>query len=396
MKRVLVWGDAPNEPTGLGRIARDITSMLHHLPDVKVYQAGLRYDGSIWPWHVFPIHDEKDWGDGDLQRILRQLDFPARMDLRIITVWDPARCYNIATRIAKLKEAFDEKAADLELWGYFAIDSHNDLGTISGPAAAAVGLYDRVLAYSRFGKTVLEPVTNKRVRWIPHIVGEEFQIKDVNADEMLQAGLDPMKPLVGVVATNQPRKDLGLVFKAMKILNESYLGKVSDLPPAQLWLHTDHLYRHWAITELAEIYGFNNELLYVTTYLDPMSMVDMYNLCAVTIAPGLGEGFGYPIVESMACGVPVLHGDFAAGPEWMPPSWCITPNFNRVEGIYALRRPLFSASAFASLLYGLLRDKPDPEWVRLQVRHLRTDALLPLWRKWLSGKPEDDVIKEDQ
>lgn len=394
MQRVLLIGDAPNEPSGLGRIARDIASIIHTMPDTTLYQAGLRYDGGIWPWHVFPIHDEANWGEADLPRILEQLNWPARQDLRIITVWDPARCYTIATQVAKLKQAFPKH--NVELWGYFAIDSCNEYGSITGPAAVAVQQYDRVLAYSKYGKRVLETVYNKHVRWIPHSVGSEFRIKELQADQVLQLGLDPMQATVGVVATNQPRKDLGLVFRAMQVLNDRYM-KVAGLEPVQLWIHTDHLYRHWAITELAELYGFNNELLSVSTYLEQEALIDMYNVCAATIAPGLGEGFGYPIVESLACGVPVVHGKFAAGPEWMPmKDWMPLPRAMRYEGLYVLQRPVFDPVDVANILYLMLRHPPNREWLRLQVRHLQPDMLLPRWRQWLAGKPEDDVIKEEK
>ena len=69
---VLVVGDAPNVTGGLSRIARDITALLYQDSDVlgiEAMQAGILYDGSPWPWRVFPLHDEPNWGRGDFERV---------------------------------------------------------------------------------------------------------------------------------------------------------------------------------------------------------------------------------------------------------------------------------------------------------------------------------------
>jgi glycosyltransferase involved in cell wall biosynthesis len=42
----------------------------------------------------------------------------------------------------------------------------------------------------------------------------------------------------------------------------------------------------------------------------------LYNLCDVTVLPSTGEGFGLPIIESLAAGVPVVATDYSACPSW--------------------------------------------------------------------------------
>lgn len=51
--------------------------------------------------------------------------------------------------------------------------------------------------------------------------------------------------------------------------------------------------------------GINN-LIIKTGYVDKDKLVSLYNLASVTILPSIYEGFGLPVLESMACGTPVI------------------------------------------------------------------------------------------
>ena len=126
---VLVVGDAPNVTGGLSRIARDITALLYQDSDVlgiEVMQAGILYDGSPWPWRVFPLHDEPNWGRGDFERVW---SWAAKGRQGVVfSVWDPARCFELK------KAKWFRTLPGANLWGYFAIDSVNEQGGFGGPS----------------------------------------------------------------------------------------------------------------------------------------------------------------------------------------------------------------------------------------------------------------------
>jgi len=52
-------------------------------------------------------------------------------------------------------------------------------------------------------------------------------------------------------------------------------------------------------------------------------MPHLYSSFDVFFNPALGEGFGVPIIEAQACGVPVITTDFTAMPEITGAGWSV-------------------------------------------------------------------------
>jgi glycosyltransferase involved in cell wall biosynthesis len=53
-------------------------------------------------------------------------------------------------------------------------------------------------------------------------------------------------------------------------------------------------------------------------------LVVLYSAFDVLLNPSMGEGFGIPIVESQACGVPVIVSDHSAMTELCGAGWLVT------------------------------------------------------------------------
>jgi glycosyltransferase involved in cell wall biosynthesis len=56
----------------------------------------------------------------------------------------------------------------------------------------------------------------------------------------------------------------------------------------------------------------------------PKTLAHMYASLDVLLAPSAGEGFGIPVVEAQACGVPVIVSDFSAQPELVGAGWTVS------------------------------------------------------------------------
>ena len=65
---------------------------------------------------------------------------------------------------------------------------------------------------------------------------------------------------------------------------------------------------------LAEELGLKGEVIF-TGYVAPEEMPALYNAADLFVFPSLYEGFGLPVLEAMACGVPVVASNVSSIPE---------------------------------------------------------------------------------
>ncbi len=191
------------------------------------------------------------------------------------------------------------------------------------------------------------------------------------------------------MATNQPRKDLAL-----------FIATVAELRRrghrVKGWLHTDLLIRAgaWNIPGLLTDFGLERAFV-VTTNLTDGELAACYALCGCTVAPGLGEGFSFPIVESLGCGTPCVHGDYAGGAELVPMnSWRVPVRAWRIEGFYSLQRPVFDPVDVANAVERALDFKRNDErvcqaYTRAQVAYLDWNVLWGRWRSWFKQGLEE-------
>jgi len=375
---LLLVGDGPHEPTGLGRIHRDL-GMLLASSDLPIDLCSV--GGPIPPvwtrWPHYPMGEAEragDWGASYVAAIWAS-HFGDRPGI-LWHIWD-------GSRVA----AYQQVAAPVRQWAYPAVDAPNRLAGLSGPAAEALKACDRVIAYGRWASTVLKSVRTT-VAYLPH--GLSLQAyAPVSEEEQAwaRAELGPSLKrhdlIIGCVATNQPRKDLGLYFQALSDLAGRGL-------PVYGWLHTDVMVKAWSIPQLVEDCELAKRVTVSMTAYTDRQLAALYQACAVTIAPGLGEGFGYPIVESLANGVPVVHGDCGGGRELVPKrEWRVPVREVRLEGVYGLQRPVFRAEDVANAVERALAWKATvgaetaAAYCRGAVAHLSWDALWPRWRAWV-------------
>jgi glycosyltransferase involved in cell wall biosynthesis len=83
------------------------------------------------------------------------------------------------------------------------------------------------------------------------------------------------------------------------------------------------------LEELADAVGIPEDRLFFTDQyayrlgLSPEVLADLYRCGDVLLAPSKGEGFGIPVIEAQACGVPVIVSDFSAQPELVGDGWTV-------------------------------------------------------------------------
>jgi glycosyltransferase involved in cell wall biosynthesis len=104
------------------------------------------------------------------------------------------------------------------------------------------------------------------------------------------------------------RKNVGTLLEAYARLRE----RKSDAPPLVLAGHRTPASARWeARCEQPPLKGH----VEITGYVDTAKRIDLYEKAVMLVLPSYEEGFGLPVLEAMACGVPVVVSSRGSLPE---------------------------------------------------------------------------------
>jgi glycosyltransferase involved in cell wall biosynthesis len=404
---LLFISDAVTARTGLARITCDLASRVHkHLG--HLYRVGTLGYGGIYDCRLgFP-----QWSDeGQVDFILPQLpevwsNLAGDEKGAVLCVWDVSRLAWLSNpRGSQL--LLDQKykslvnwieKAPFKKWLYCPVDASGPNDRMSFPLMKSLLGFDRIVGYTRWGADVIlrtigeENAIARKLDWVPH--GIDGKIFSPSLDRKMARSVFPtlteatsivaptrfIKPdelLIGIVATNQSRKDFALGIEAAAIVGQS--------KKVRLWIHTDTYTRDWDIIALLADHQLLGEKTLISTgYLPDEQMAEAYSGCDVTI--GIGpEGFGYPIAESVFCGTPCVHGNYGGGPQILKawPEFLVEPREFKIEGKFSQRRPVYRAEDFAAAILAVAGMRTSPP------AFLEWDNLWPHWQTWFENAAAD-------
>lgn len=389
---ILFISDSPELPTGLARITKDIACLTSTLPQFRVGVLGRGGHGSSQlPFAQYNFDTSAQWGEYHIESVWQ--DFAGRDKARgvVMTIWDISRLGWFANpHMGGGLERF-LRGGWFSKWGYIPVDSYGVGGRLTGRCVPTLRGYDRLLAYTLFGKQVLEDTLGvqagaEELDWLPHGINTSvFASRDRIAGR-LTLGVDAGDVLVGCVMTNQARKDWAVAMGAVARLKERMLNR-----RVKLWAHVDVVERHWNLHALIEDMGLQDSVrVTLAGEYSSEQLSYMYSACDVTMLPSLGEGWGFPITESLACGVPCVHGNYGGGVEQIPErAWLVAPYAERLDGLWNCVRPVWRPDDWAGTLQHVVEDaevrgEEMRESCASSVQHLEWSRLWPsAWSKWM-------------
>ena len=381
---ILFLSDGVDQSSGLARITRDLCTMLVSNPRFRVASLGYHSCGTIkLPWAMYAMANNEF---GELSLPYAWQDFSRGEPGIIMTVWDISRLLWLARpeylQDEDLKQRIIQLRRTAKVWGYFPVDSTGPGDRLTTMAKETLLGLDRILVTSPWADGVMRRTLGDQVcaqrglTWMPHSINDQvFNEEHAVADVILSTD-DPPVTMIGIVATNQIRKDWGLVAETCAILKQ-------HIPNAYFWWHVDVDVRHWSIPALLEDFGLQSITEVTHAPIEDKELAARYRRCDVTLHPG-SEGFGFPIFESLFCGVPATHGDYASGASLMHTcalsQYLVKPVAWRYETEFNCVRPVFNPMDWANKVIEVLAM--DNSGLAGKVEHLAVKNLYYPWKRW--------------
>jgi len=91
-------------------------------------------------------------------------------------------------------------------------------------------------------------------------------------------------------------------------------------------------------------------------YVGGWDMVKLYNAADVLLFCTGGEGFGLPLIEAQACGIPVVTTDYAAAPEQVGAGLTVKADDYVIINTPGVRRALTSIDGMAEALTKIMNS----------------------------------------
>lgn len=217
---------------------------------------------------------------------------------------------------------------------------------------------ERVIAVSRYTKGQLE----ERFPFLAGKVSVVYSGLDpAFAAAAKKNGSEPRKPsgkpYALFVGSIEPRKNLPRLIRAFEMT-------MSDTGlPHELVLCGPWGWRYKAVVEAWQRSPMRDRIRH-TGYVAAEKLPDLYAGADVLMYPSLDEGFGFPIIEAMSTGTPVITGDCSALPETAGGAAITVPPSDTQAIASAMERVLTDAGLAEDLVKRGRRRAADFTWER--------------------------------
>ena len=201
---------------------------------------------------------------------------------------------------------------DVSFLAYPEWFTSRDLAVLNAGVRFSVRRAERVIVPSQHARDELIrllAVPEQRISVTPEAADERFHpLNEDETDPVLRRyGLS--RPFVLSVGNQQPRKNLGRLLQAWKML-----AAAGQCAGCRLVIAGGHHGRRDDLASLAAALGLSEQV----RLLGYVPHDDVPALCSAAEAfafPSLYEGFGLPLLEAMACGTPVACSNVTSLPE---------------------------------------------------------------------------------
>ena len=222
-----------------------------------------------------------------------------------------------------------------------------------------------VIAVSNATKATLERYTSvrsDRIVVIPQGVNPTFRVEaNRTTTPRASAGLADASAVVLQVASGGRYKNTAVLLHAFAQLRSRLTGVALVRIGAPFYPDE---------TELARTLGISDAIRHPTPIDDDRGLAEWYNAADVLVFPSSWEGFGWPPLEAMACGTPVVASDIPAVAEVVGDAGVLVPPDDPPAVARATEQVLTDTALADSLRQKGLARARQFTWERTALRTL--------------------------
>jgi glycosyltransferase involved in cell wall biosynthesis len=383
MTNILWNSDCPNLPTGYAMVSRNLLqrfvkagigvnymSFQNQGMPINFEMFGEKYNFNLF----YQLHHDEWYGNKDSVLFwANQMkpDLVAFLSDSFMLKW-------IAEKKPNWKEICKPNTKSLF---YFPFDSDH----VYAGAKEVMEQIDIRVAMAKWGQNVLKKDTGLDSYYIPHGFDPNVFRPIRHKEELKKSAGFENKFIVGMVARNQSRKMIPSLIQSFKQFQK-------DKPDAILFMHCDPLDpQGWNLIDYCNMEGLiiNKDVFFGMQRYSlgiPEPRVNMiYNMFDIHVLPTTGEGFGLPIIESMAAGIPNIATDYTSCRELIEGHGELVPvkQYDYIIGQLNTRRALPDIPSMIELMNKLyynkeLRDRYSMDSIEF-AKDFTWDNVVRMW-----------------
>lgn len=367
----LMWcSDFMQAPTGYGTVTKNILTRLQKTGRYEIYHQAFQYIGQsidIDGIHVLPMN--KECNPPNIAKDVLAMHIDKYKPDVVVFLCDSFFVTYLADpnySLGKAKTMF-----------YMPIDGE----PVPFGCEGVFRRMDKIIAMSKFGRDIIKRDLNIDCEVIYHGYDKE-NYKPMDKAEIKKKLNLQDKFVIGVVGRNQGRKVHSELFKAFKKFLERN-------PDAILYMHCDPMDPQGInLLAFAQFLKIDKSVFFTKMPgfgygVETSKLNEIYNLFDIHTLTTTGEGFGIPILESMACGIPNALPDYTTSRELIEGRGELARIATLITGTYFVERGMVDKDDIVEK-WQKLKDNPGlrEEYSKKCIEFARQydwDSLIPLW-----------------
>lgn len=230
--------------------------------------------------------------------------------------------------------------------------------------------FDKIIAVSENTKNDLIELCHvkpEKIKVIYSAISKDYKIVEKNNEQLnkIKEKYSLPQNFILYLGTIEPRKNIIGIIKAYEIMQ----NKNKDLADYKLVIAGKQGWKNKNIIKIWQQSKYRNKIKFLD-YIPCQDKVYLYNSACLFIYPSFYEGFGFPPLEAMACGIPVVTSFISSLPEVVGNAAIMVDPYNVNQIALAMEQVLTNPDLKNNLIKKGLAQASQFSWEKTAKQYL--------------------------